>query len=64
MKIWNVRSHNEVNISNDKVELYEKILSVKLLVIVIIDFKRCVQVQCKVNVSYVATFKLKYIYQN
>jgi len=33
-------SHYEVNISNDKAELYEKILSVKLFVIVIIDFKR------------------------
>jgi len=31
-----MHSHYEVNISNDKAELYEKIVSVKLLAIVII----------------------------
>jgi len=39
MNHYNIRCHYEVNTSNDKAELYEKIVSVKLLIIVIIDFK-------------------------
>jgi len=35
----NICIHYTVNISNDKAELYEEIVSVKLLVIVIIVFK-------------------------
>ena len=42
----NIRSHNEVNITNDKVELCETVMSVKLLVIVIIDFKRYSSTYC------------------
>ena len=38
---YNILRHYKVNISNDKAELYEIIVSVKLLVIVIIDFKYC-----------------------
>jgi len=40
VNILNIRSHYKVNISNNIAELYEKIVSVQLLVIVIIDFKR------------------------
>jgi len=36
----------DVNISNDKAELYEEIMSVKLFVIVIIDFKRYLSTCC------------------
>jgi len=46
MKIKNIRSHYKVNISNDKAELYEKIVYVKLLVIVIIVFKRYPRTCC------------------
>ena len=42
----NIRSHNEVNITNGKVELCETVMSVKLLVIVIIDFKRYSSTYC------------------
>ena len=41
-----MHSHYEVNISNDKAELYEKIVSVKVLAIVIIDFKSCTSTYC------------------
>ena len=37
MNNQNIRSHYDVIISNDKAEHYEKIVSVKVLVIVIID---------------------------
>jgi len=54
-------SHYEVNISKDKAELYEKIMSVKLSVIVIIDFKRYL-VHIKMSTFYlkirITTFKL------
>jgi len=46
MKIWNMRSYYDVNISNDKAELCEEIMSVKLFVIVIIDFKRYLSTYC------------------
>ena len=46
MSIWNIRSHYEVDISNDKAELYAKIVSVKLLVTVIIDFERYPSTYC------------------
>ena len=39
MKIENIRSHYQVDISNDKAELHEKIVSVDFFVIVIIDFE-------------------------
>jgi len=39
-------SHYKANISNDKAELYEKIVSVKLLVIVIKVFKRYPSTYC------------------
>ena len=38
MYIESIRSHYKATISNDKAELYEKIVSVKLLVIVILVF--------------------------
>ena len=41
-----VLNTNKVNISNDKAELYEEILSVKVLVIVVIDFKRYPSTYC------------------
>jgi len=41
-----MHSQYEVNISNDKAELYEKIVSVKVLVIVIIDFKSNTSTYC------------------
>jgi len=42
------------------IEIVIKIVSVKLFVIVIIDFKRYLVhiVECKVDVSFVATFKI------
>jgi len=40
MNIKIICSHYEVDISNDKAKLYETSVSVKLLVIVIIDFNR------------------------
>ena len=40
MKKRNIPSHYEVNISNDKAELYEKIVFVKLLAIFVIVFQR------------------------
>jgi len=55
MQIYNICSHYEVNISN------EKILSVKFLVVVIIVFISAIQVhivQCKADVSFVAIFKI------
>jgi len=68
MKIKNICSHYEINLSNDKAEFYEKIMSVKLLVIVIIIvFKRypsivyIMQARCFIE----ATFKfLIYLPQN
>jgi len=42
----NICSHYKVNLSNDKAELYEKIMSVKFLVIVIINFKRYSRTYC------------------
>jgi len=41
-----MHSHYEVNISSDKAELYEKIVSIKLLVIVIKDDKRYPSIFC------------------
>jgi len=41
-----IRSHYEIYISNDKAKLYEKLMSVVLLVIVIIDFKRYPSTDC------------------
>ena len=59
MNIQNIHSHYEVNLSNYKAELYEKIVSVKLFVIVIIDSSAIQEhiVSFKVDVSFVATFK-------
>ena len=42
----NAWTHYEVNISNDEVELYGKIVFIKLLVIVIIDYKRYPSIYC------------------
>ena len=42
----NLGSHYEVNISNDKAEVYEKIMSAKLLVILILVFKHYPSIYC------------------
>ena len=39
MKIKYIHSHYEVDISNEEAEYYEKTVSLKLLAIVLIDFK-------------------------
>jgi len=41
--------HYEVDISNDKAELYEKLVPVKLLVIVVIYFKRYQSAYCLIQ---------------
>ena len=46
MNILSIRCQYKVNISNDKPELYEKSVSVKLLVIVIVVFKRYPSTYC------------------
>ena len=46
MNVYNICNHYEVNISNDKAELYEKTVSDELLVIVIILFKRYPSTYC------------------
>jgi len=46
MNILNVHRHYKVNISNDKAELYQKIVSLKLLIIAIINFKRYPSTYC------------------
>jgi len=46
MKIENIRSHYKINVSNDKAELCEEIVSIKLLVIVIIVFKHYSSTYC------------------
>ena len=46
MNHLNITSHYEVNISNDKSELYEKIVSIKLMVIFLNDFLRFPSTTC------------------
>ena len=53
------RCQYKVNISNDKAELYEKSVSVKLLVIVIVVFKRYPSTYCLMQGSCVICGNLK-----
>jgi len=60
MQMENIHSHYKVNISNDKAVLYEKIMSVKFLVIVIIVFKHYPGTYCSMQGGwfFVSTFRI------